>query len=596
MDVDLQKRIDETIRLINKVSNNHVDYNDMDPVAKMMLVALMNEAAKIRDHVQLAESRLIEKYCEHFIPRRLVDAMPAIALLCPSFKPNKDKELVTVGRGSLFTYKVEGEKMLLNYLPIFSTTIIPTCGIYALSRHKLVTEENVYDINMEQPNCVYVGIKTKAEIESLKGMSFLITGTKGLCPVRVSVGTGERELSFATMHDMEDIEMEEPFDEQQSSSKFFSILSNWKQALTNMDDAALIYITDDTVDRDLFKPRAYPRIFQQWLENEVLDCFDCQTLWLKLQFPDNYVVQDVCRVTINVFPVANVDVNTLILTQSQPIAKLQKTDNAYFLDVIETSSSSQKQGFNKASDEIIIRDFDAMCYHDGDLYRDVRNLYNHFIDDYYAFIEYNGIKDGEVLKQLRETINGLGKSVGQTNSKYRFDSGTYAMRNISLQSSTSAIRVSYMATQGGIGGKVKAGETMENKKLPLLAKDVDVVVGGMCGADKATADERYELMRYYALTVDRLYTKMDVDAFLRKEIMAKFGRSEFTRIQIDITIAGYGGEAKLRRGLYIDISFKDRKNFDRATADGFGKLMQQKIINHSCISMPIVVELKCLEE
>ena len=47
------------------------------------------------------------------------------------------------------------------------------------------------------------------------------------------------------------------------------------------------------------------------------------------------------------------------------------------------------------TEDIVIRDFDAACYNNGDLYRDVRNLYNRFVEDYYAFIEYNGIKDGE---------------------------------------------------------------------------------------------------------------------------------------------------------------------------------------------------------
>lgn len=596
MDIDLQRRLDEAIEGINRLSDRQVDYQSMDPVAKMMLVALLNEAEKIRDYVQMTESRLVEKYCEHFIPRRLVEAMPSIALIRPSFKPNKDSETVKVGKNALFTYKVDGTKLPLNYIPIFSTCLLPDKNVYTLSQHRLTSNVETHEVSADCGNCVYVGINTKAEVETLKGLPILITGTRGLYPVRITVGADDKELDFVTMNNMEDIGMEEPFDAQQSSCRFFSFVDSWKQALTGMDDATLLYITDDTIDRDLFKPRAFPRIFQQWLENEMLERFDNQTLWLKLQFPEGYAVPDDCSVKINVFPVANIDVNTLMLTQSSPIAKLQKADNSYFLDVIETSNSSQKQGFGKASDEILIRDFDAICYHDGDLYRDVRNLYNHFIDDYYAFIEYNGIKDGEVLKQLRETINRLGKSVGQTNAKFRFDSGTYAMRNMSLQASTSAIRVSYMTTQGSIGNKVKAGETMENKKLPLLVKDAKVVVGGMCGTDKTKADQRYELMRYYALTNDRLYTKMDIEAFLRKEIMAKFGKSEFSRIRIDITIAGNGGETKLRRGLYIDLSFKDKKNYDHALADGFDKLMQQKIINLSCISMPIVVELKCLEE
>jgi hypothetical protein len=174
-------------------------------------------------------------------------------------------------------------------------------------------------------------------------------------------------------------------------------------------------------------------------------------------------VPDDFNIVLGVLPVTNIDVCSLMLTQAQPIAKLQKFDNSFFLRILETSTTANRQGFNMTSDEIIIRDFDAVCYNNGSLYRDVRNLYNRFIDDYYAFIEYNDIKDGEVLKQLRETINRLGKSVGLQNENFKFDSGTYAMKNMNQYPPTSSTRVSYITTMGRIGNMPRAGEEMENK-------------------------------------------------------------------------------------------------------------------------------------
>lgn len=248
------------------------------------------------------------------------------------------------------------------------------------------------------------------------------------------------------------------------------------------------------------------------------------------------------------------------------------------------------------NDEIVIRDFDAACYHDGDLYREVRTLYNKFADNYYAFKEYHSIRDGELLKQLRETINKLGKSVGNSNSKYKFDSGTYAMLNINHTQQSLSVKVNYLTTQGKSGIIPQAGEILENKKIPALDPKVTIIVPSMAGADKATADERYELLRYFSLTNDRLYTKMDIDAFLRKEIMTLFGKEEFKRIFIKINIEGYGGQHSLERGLYIDLEFKDKKNYEKAITKSFDKLMKQKIEGKSCIAMPIVVNLKNLEK
>ena len=596
MDIELEKRIKEAVEVLQQLSAEPINFQEMDPIAKMMLVAMVGEIQKVFDYVDNMNQRLVERFCTDFIPRQKVDAMPAICLLHPQLKARGECGLVSVTGDSSFAYKYEGLKQPLTYIPVFNTSLIPHSGLYLLNHHVLYDNNTAIRINMDTPNQLWVGIKSPSEVNSLKGLSMLITGTHGVMPEHVYAGVDNKEIDFATMLEMESIEMVEPFDAQQASGEFFSFVENWKENLLNMGDAALIYITDDRQDRDTFKPRPFPRMFQQWLESEVLDRFQPSTIWLRLDFPDGYSVPDDCRVTFNIVPVTNVDVCSLTLTQTQPIAKLQKQDESFFLRILETSTASHKQGFNMKNDEILIRDFEAKCYDNGALYRDVRHLYNRFIDDYYAFIEYNGIKDGEVLRQLREAINRLGKSVGGQNQKFKFDSGTYVMKNMNQYPATTSVKVSYITTMGKIGNAPYAGGTMENKKHPALEQKVDIVVSGMGGADKATVDERYEQLRYYALTNDRLYTRMDIDAYLRKELLAEFGKDEIHRIFIKTSVQGAGGEESLRRGLYIDIEFRDRKNYEHANSMAYDKLMEQRIRNHSCIAMPIIVTLKNLEE
>lgn len=592
----MEKRVNEAINQLRAMSIHDVDFNQLDPVAKMMLIALINECQKIQDYIDGTTQRIIDRFCTNFIPHEKIEACPALALISPTFKSPKDTGVVNVGTGSTFTYKVNDSKQQLNYIPIFNSILLPYSDLYVLTSKRLSYSRGTRSVNMEEtPNCVWVGLTTLAEVESVKGLSLLINGTNGVLPEHIFVDVKNKELDFSTMQEMENIEMAEPFDAQQSSGQFFSFVNVWKESLLNMENAALLCLTDDTHNRDLFKPRVYPKLFQQWLEDEALDCFDPNTLWLQLEFPAGYVVPDTCEVVANVIPVVNVDVNSLTLTQAMPIAKLQKQEDSFFLRVLETSSAANKQGFDMTTKEIIVRDFDASCYHNGDLYRDVRTLYNRFIDDYYAFIEYNGIKDGEVLKQLRETINRLGKGVGEKNAKFKFDSGTYVMKNMNQYPPSLSTKVSYITTQGKIGNNPKKGEVMENKKLPSIKREVTVVASGMAGADKASVDERYEQLRYYALTNDRLYTKMDIEAFLRKEIMAEFGKTEFKRINIRISVEGAGGRTSLQRGLYIDIEFKDKKNYEKAVGDSFDTLMKKKIEGRSCISMPIIVKIVNLE-
>lgn len=596
MDLELQKKVAEAIDTLKRIAVDEVDFKQMDPIARMMLVALLHEEQRIRDYIASTPQRIEERFCSHFIPYEKICAVPAIALLAPTFRKEKATCCVNVGTGALFTYKADGQKLPINYIPVFETLLMPHTDLMVLTHQKLLAKEGSWDVVTERHNCVWLGIQTDAEIECLQGLSVMVRGTNGVLPQRITVGVDNHELDFATMHELENINILEPFDAQQASGQLFSFINTWKDCLLNMDDTALLYITDAITDRDLFKPRAYPKVFQQWLEDETLDRFLPNTLWLQLVFAEGYVVPDTCRVSINILPVTNVDVCNLILTQSEPIKKLQKQEGSFFLRVLETSSTAHKQGFSMMEDDIIIRDFDASCYNNGDLYRDVRTLYNHFIDDYYAFIEYNGVKDGEVLRHLRETINRLGKSVGESNDSFKFNSGTYVMKNMSQEAMASNVKVSFITTMGRAGNALRAGEVVENKKLPGINQKVDVAVSAMGGADKATADARYELMRYYALTNDRLYTRMDVDAFLRKEIMSKYGPSEFRRIFIRITIEGAAGDRALRRGLYIDLEFKDRKNYDHAVAIGYDTLLRQRIENHACIAMPIIVTLKNLEE
>ncbi len=600
MDDEIRRRVREAVRYLQEVAVEDIDFDNMDPIVKMMLVAVLHEGQKLRDDIASIPQRVIERYCSDFVPYEKVGAMPAIAILQPTFKSRTTSDIVTVSNGASFLFKKKESRQQLNYLPVFETMLLPHADMFVLSYNRLKSREGLIPVSVQPKNRVWVGIVTDVEIDSLQGLSVFIKGTKGILPEHIYVvaenrNATVRELEIATMQEVENMNILEPFDAQQASGQVFSFFEKWKECLLNMDDAAMLYVTDKVVDRDLFKPHPFPKSFGQWLENEILEQFQPNTLWLQLDFPEGYVIPDSMDVAINVLPVVNVDVNSVTLTQTVPIAKLQKQDNSFFLRVLETSTASHRQGFSMSSEEVIIRDFDASRYHNGDLYRDVRTLFNRFLDDYYAFIEYNGIKDGESLKNLRGIINKLSKDVGDVNDKFRFDSGTYVMRNISQENQSSSTKVSFMTTFGEAGNLPKEGETMDNRRVPGINQKVDILVSAMGGADKASVDARYELLRYYALTNDRLYTRMDVDAFLRKEIMLAFGREEYHRIAVRINIEGAGGNRALRRGLYIDLEFKDKKNYEKALQLNFGVLMQQRIANLSCISMPIIISLKNLE-
>ena len=599
MDKELEKKLQEVLGQVRNWSVEDVDATAMDPVAKMMLVALLYETQKIRDSVDMLGNRITDHFCEDFIPRKMVSAIPAITMLEPVFLSEKMDEGTVIDGNARFAYKPSQDENPITFAPIFQNFALPFKEVYWLTSGRFHGPGMARNVSMtkECPSVLWLGLHGSVEIESLKGLSILFKGIGGMVPMRISVGDTGREISFATMDRMEDVEMVEPFDAQQASGCSFSFIREWKQALLDMKDVCLVYMTDPVQDRDLFKPKHYPSVFQFCLMSEELDAIKEGTLWLKVEFPEGCRVPDDCSVVVNAFPVANVDVGSVVLTASNPITKLQlpDQDNAFFLEVLKPSNQSRREGFDIEEDEYMVRDYDADCYHDGDLYREVRNLYHHFVEDYHAFLEYNGIRDGELIRQLREIFNQIGKSVGIRNDKFLFDSGTYVMRNINHFPLPSSTKVSFLTTRGKLGNKPKVGETMENQNHPAFDKAANVVIPACCGRDKASADERYELLRYYSLTQDRLYTKMDIDAFLRKEIMAEFGKVEFPRILVKIFVGGMEGHDSLRRGLYVDIEFKDKKNYEKAVAGSFASRMQQCIQDKSCLSMPVIVGLVNLE-
>ncbi len=598
MDIELEKRVNEALEHLQIMTTENVDYQRMDPIAKMMLVALLHETQKIRDYIGGIEQKITDRFCEDFIPREQVAAMPAISLVAPTFKKNKNLETISVGNGASFTFKTKGNKTPINFIPLFKNTLIPYDDIYILTQNKLISKEHSFDVSMEHPNILWVGIKTQVEVETLEGFSLYIQNSINVYPEHISVvGAEATEIDFCTMNRIDEIEMVEPFDAQQVSNNFISIIEYWRRILQELPNGVLLYFNDKRHDRDLFKKKAYPRFFQNWLESEVLDCLNGETLWLQIEFPKNFNVNDNCNIIVNAMPIVNVDVNSVTLTQSSPVAKLQKQENSFFLSVLETSNAAKKQGFSVNADEFVIRDFDACGYHHGDLYRDIRNLYNHFIEDYYAFIEYHNLKDGQDIKRLKELVNKIGKSVGEQNGKFKFDSGTFVMKNINQSTTTSITKVSYLTTQGeegnlltGINEKDTSSK-LECKKLPIIESNVPVIIPAMGGRNKATADQRYELIRYYSLTNDRLYTKMDIEAFVRKELIAIYGKEEFKRILINISIEGAEGQYAVERGVYVDIEFKDKKNYLLAVDKNLEMKLRRQIINKSCISMPIIVTL-----
>lgn len=586
MDPIIQSNIDE---LINEFQKSGGNLND--PVSKLMVTTLVHQAQKIKDEIAALPDRVLARLSEYFIPKNKIDASPALCLLQSAIKSKKGVEVHTLVDGTFFSFKVDN-KTNLSYYPLYRNCILPVTTTHVLTNKKLVSKGIRTDLNLNCKGKVWVGLEMSTDIDSLENVSFYIKNNNGLMPDKIIVGNEMVEISFTGANNLSDVPMMEPFDSQQVTPSSIEIFSNIQRQLSEIEQGRLLYVTDSLKDRDIYKYQAYPKSFQQYLESTDLDKFDNNTLWILFDFGDDYDVPENIEIIPNVIPAINVTLNSVTLTQTSPIAKLTKGDGSYFLNIVETSLPSQKQGFSIVAEDVVVRDFDVNCYNSEVLHRDVRNLYNRFIEDYHAFVDYHSLKDGELIRSLREMVNKIGKSVVSVNDvKDHYDEGTYVMRGVGLIGKSTTVKVSYLTTNGKLGNTPKEGMVMENKKDAALEKEVLVISSATGGEDRASADQRYEMLRYYTLTSDRLYTKMDIDAFLRLQLLKEFGKDEIKRISHDIYIQGAAGSDKLVRGLYIDIKFKDEKNYRKAINSAIDRKFHQMIIDRSCISMPIIISL-----
>lgn len=586
MDSIIQSNLEE---LVSEFRRSGANLND--PVSKLMVTALLHQAQKIKDELSSLPDMVVGRLCEYFIPKNKIGAAPALCLLQPSLKAKKGLEAHAISDGTFFTFKIDN-KTNLSYYPLFRNYILPAAVSHILTDKKLISNGIRTELNLNCKGKVWVGLEMPVEIETLENVSFLIRGTSDVIPEKIFIGNEMTDLTYSVANNLADIPMMYPFDSQQTDPSSIEIFANLQRQMSEMIGGRLIYITDPLTDRDTFKKRAYPKSFQQYLESNDLDKFENNTLWILFDFGDKYEIPDCLEIIPNVVPAVNINLNSVTLTQSSPIAKLTKDDGSYFLNLVETSLLSQKQGFNTLNEDVVVRDFDANCYNKDVLYRDVRNLYNRFIEDYHAFVEYHSLKDGEMIRTLRELVNKIGKSVVATDDvKNRFDEGTYVMRSVGLIGKSVNVKVSYLTTNGKLGNSPQEGMMLENKKDVALEKDIKVISSAIGGENKASADQRYEMLRYYTLTSDRLYTKMDIDAFLRLQLLKEFGKEEIKRIIYEISIQGAGDPAKLVRGLYIDIRFKDEKNYLKAISIALDRKLHQMIMDKSCISMPVIISL-----
>ncbi len=182
MDNEIKKQVYEAVERLRRVLPGEIDFDNLDPVARMMLVALINEGQKLHDEIADTPRKIVERFCSDFVPYDKVSATPAITVVNPRFRTTTFRETITVETGVSFQFKRKESKLQLNYLPLLRTLLLPHSNIHQLSHSMLKDNMGTIPLHTGYPSRVWLGLQTDVEIESLKGLSFMVRSTGCIIP------------------------------------------------------------------------------------------------------------------------------------------------------------------------------------------------------------------------------------------------------------------------------------------------------------------------------------------------------------------------------------------------------------------------------
>ena len=265
MDPILQKNIDSLLEDLRQTG-----HDTSDPVTKLMLAALSHQVQKIIDEINRLPRKVVKRLCATYIPANKVKAFPALCMVLPTVKSKKGMEIHPLADDASFTFKLDNKKNL-TYLPLFRNNLLPIDGIHVLKNREFIFNGEKIDLNFSREGRVWLGLQLPAEVDTLENVSFYIKGTSGVLPEKILIGNEETRLSFVTADKLSEVPMMEPFDSQQMSNESAEMMRNWQNILSPGETGTLLYINDRLRDRDVFKFKGFPKVFQQLMEEKELE-------------------------------------------------------------------------------------------------------------------------------------------------------------------------------------------------------------------------------------------------------------------------------------------------------------------------------------
>lgn len=523
-----------------------------DPVSKMMLVALAHQANEIDRKIEGSMTRLSEKFCYQVLQNCDLRALPAVSII--KIDNGKEYSPYLVDETTAFTQK----NTRCNFRPLFRTQIVPGSVICSYADGVLYYpyQEPIpaQKENVQHPGEVWIAYEAASEVDSLEG-TILALNHPLSSDMELTV-----EVSHQTYRLRPAIE-----EEVYGLNSNFMLIEYWKQHL--IYQRLWLYRFGTAEHTMPIMKSDMPVWMYEMFNAETLASISARRyMWLRITSPSGCKLQAGSHIELNCLPVAEYDINTVKLSYTEPIKPLENMKNGIqFLDIVQDP---------ELANEYFVRDFDVNQYDNTRISEDILNLYQHYMDDYYAFVDSNALNDGTTLRNLRMAMVQITDALSDSSMGQKPFNGVYAIR--SPRNNQQPIVISYIVTHGDKGNQLKAGTKMTCSLT--AAGEVLSLTDAVGGRNKISGNMiRRERARFEVNSNDRLFTKIDILNYCKLEFLRAFGDDALRFCKISSSEGMMPVDNHIERCLNITFSFTSERYYNMAKEINFEEYLQINI-------------------
>ena len=481
-----------------------------DPVAKMMLVAMAHQSCEIERKMDQTVARLSEQFCDQVLQRSNLQAQPAVSVV--NIGNGREYAPYYIDENDTFTYKA----VKCNFRPIFRSRIVPG-RIVACFMNNMLLQPNSTPLQAtwsdnRHKDEIWLAFDAAGEVNTLEDAMIAFSHPLPSDMLMAEVGDVQIPMSLV----MEDTP--------RTLNSNFMLMEFWKKSLVYY--GLWLYRFGKCSNKRTLHRGEIPAWIMDSYAQEIIEPFvGNRYLWIRIKASKGISLPLNTAILLNSIPVVNYDIQDVKLSYSEPIQRLENDKTStFFLDVVQNQEQAQ---------EFFIRDFDVCQYDNERIREDITNLYHHYVNDYFAFVDSNSLHDGATLRSLRQSMMMVYDSLDEYRSgNTRPYGGAYAIRN--PRNNQQPMVLTYFTTNGERGNLLRRGGRLISTNAAV--GDVEALIDATGGRNKIRdIKTRKELAKHLVNSNDRLFTKIDLLQYCRMEFMRAFGEEAMGYCNISLS-------------------------------------------------------------